>query len=670
MKNSDAIEVRIEDLREQLHHHNHLYYVENRPAINDFDFDQLMQELITLEKEYPEFDDPNSPSQRIGSDINENFKQVVHKYPMLSLGNTYNESEIRDFDTRIRKLISEEFSYVCELKFDGTAIGLTYENGKLLRAITRGDGVRGDDVTKNVKTIKSIPLLLKDNYPIEFEIRGEIFMPKEGFNHLNELRQKKGEQPFANPRNAAAGSIKLLNSSTVAKRPLDCFLYYMVGTDLPSNIHSKNLLTAKEWGFKISPHMKICQSIEEILEFINYWDSERKNLPYDIDGIVIKVNDLTLQKKLGFTAKTPRWAISYKFKAEQASTKLLSIDYQVGRTGAVTPVANLEPVFLAGTTVKRASLHNADIISNLNLHEGDMVTIEKGGEIIPKITSVVIDKRNNYAKPIEFIQHCPECNTPLIRYEGEAAYYCPNASGCPPQIKERITHFIGRKAMNIDGIGNKTIDLLYRKGLIKDIHDLYLLKEDQLINMEGLGAKSATQIVSEIQKSIHVPYTRVLFALGIRFVGETVAKTLTKAIPSIEELMTSSIEELTVIDEIGDKIAQSILTFFSLSSNIELINKLKEVGLQFENAETLDETMKSRKLENLSFVISGKFTTKSRDELKELIESNGGKNLNSVSAKTDYLVAGENMGPAKLAKAEKLEIKIITETEFLNMIGD
>ncbi|MBN2164937.1 MAG: NAD-dependent DNA ligase LigA [Marinilabiliaceae bacterium] len=667
MKNNDAIAAKIDQLRKQLHHHNHLYYVLNKPSISDYEFDQLMNELLRLETEYPQFNDINSPSRRVGSDINENFEQIPHKYPMLSLGNTYNESEIRDFDNRIRKLINSNFQYVCELKFDGAAIGLTYNNGKLVRAVTRGDGDKGDDVTPNVKTIKSIPLILNGNYPDEFEIRGEIFMPRKGFEAYNIERQKKGEDPLANPRNGAAGSLKLLNSALVAQRPLDCYLYYLLGSSLPTNFHSQNLQKAKEWGFKVSEHFKICSSIDEIIEYINYWDKERKNLPYDIDGIVIKVDDIRLQEKLGFTAKSPRWAISYKFKAEQVNTKLLSIDYQVGRTGAITPVANLEPVFLAGTTVKRASLHNSDIIANLGLHKGDTVIIEKGGEIIPKITSVVVDERNDTAEPIAFIKKCPECGTTLIRYEGEAAYYCPNSMYCPPQITERIIHFIGRKAMNIDGLGSKTIELLFKANLIHNVADLYQLNENQLIELEGIAEKSATQIITEIKKSTEIPYARVLFALGIRFVGETVAKKLAKAIPSIEQLQNTSYEELIKVEEIGDKIAQSILSFFNIESNIELINRLKKAGIQFKTT-TSALFPNSQKFSNLSFVISGKFTIKSRDELKELIEINGGKNLSAVSPNTDYLIAGENMGPAKLSKAEKLGIKIINETEFIEMV--
>ena len=668
MNDQEPVGLKIDSLRKQLHHYNYQYYVLNQPVISDYEFDQLMNKLIQLESEHPEFDDPNSPTKRVGSDLSSEFEQVPHVYPMLSLGNTYSESEIRDFDKRVRKLIEGEFNYVCELKYDGTAIGLTYSQGKLVRAVTRGDGVLGDNVTTNVKTIKSIPLVLHGDYPEEFEIRGEIFMPRKGFEEFNNQRIKNGELPFANPRNAAAGSLKMLNSSLVAKRPLDCFLYYLLGPSLPTTSHTQNLEKAKSWGFKIAPYIQVCKTIDEILEFINFWDSERKNLPYDIDGIVIKVDDLNLQDELGFTAKSPRWAISYKFKAEQVSTKLLSVDYQVGRTGAVTPVANLEPVLLAGTTVKRASLHNSDIIANLDLHEGDTVIVEKGGEIIPKIVTVVADKRSVLATPIQFIKDCPECNTRLIRFEGEAAYYCQNSLNCPPQIKGRLEHFIARKAMNIDGLGIETINLLYHSGLVKNVADLYDLKPEQLMVLEGIGEKSATQITHQIKDSTQVPYSRVLFALGIRFVGETVAKTLTKAIPSIDQLKASSYDDLIEVDEIGDKIAKSILNFFEQDYNLDLIEKLKSAGVQFELKPKDSDKTGSDKLKDLSFVISGTFSIKSRDELKELIEQNGGKNLSGVSAKTNYLVAGENMGPSKLAKAEKLGIQIISEQEFLNMI--
>ncbi len=660
---------KIHELRKLLHHHNHQYYVLNEPQISDFEFDQLMQQLIELEKQHPELADPNSPTQRVGSDINKDFEQVKHTYPMLSLGNTYNEGEISDFYTRINKqLIDEAFEIVCELKYDGTAIGLTYENGKLVRAVTRGDGVQGDDVTANVKTIRSIPLSLMGDYPDSLEIRGEIFLPHKGFNALNEARSQAGEAPFANPRNAAAGSLKMQNSALVAKRPLDCFLYYMLGDSLPSNLHSENLEKARTWGFKIPPHMKVCKSIDEVFAFINHWDEERKNLPYDIDGIVLKVNSLEQQRRLGFTAKSPRWAISYKFKAEQGYTKLKSVTFQVGRTGAVTPVANLEPVFLAGTTVQRASLHNADIINSLDLHEGDMVYVEKGGEIIPKIVGVDDSVRENNAPRVEFIKHCPECDTPLIRIEGEAAHYCPNTYNCAPQVKGRIEHFIARKAMNIDGLGIETIDLLYQNGFIHNIADLYALHPMQLSSLERMGDKSANNIIAGLEASKQVNFARVLFALGIRYVGETVAKKLASAFRNIDSLMNATLEQLTEVDEIGERIAQSVLEYFANEQNRELITRLKQIGLQFQLSEE-EQAQHSNALEGLSFVVSGSFSSFSRDELKGLIEKNGGKNLSGVSSKTNYLVAGDKIGPSKLAKAEKLNVNIISEEEFKQLIN-
>ncbi|MCU4155790.1 NAD-dependent DNA ligase LigA [Carboxylicivirga sp. A043] len=658
----------IQELRERLHHHNHQYYVLNEPLISDFEFDQLLNQLIELEKQHPEFDDPNSPTQRVGSDLNKEFEQVKHVYPMLSLGNTYNEGEINDFYTRVSKqLMGTPFEIVCELKYDGTAIGLTYENGKLLRAVTRGDGVQGDDVTTNVKTIRSIPLQLKGDYPDRFEIRGEIFLPHKGFEKLNELRAEAGEAPFANPRNAAAGSLKMQNSAQVAKRPLDCYLYYMLGENLPSNLHSENLNKASEWGFKIPPHIKVCKSIEEVIAFINYWDEERRNLPFDIDGIVLKVNNIEQQRSLGFTAKSPRWAISYKFKAEQGYTKLKEVTFQVGRTGAVTPVANLEPVFLAGTTVQRASLHNADIINTLDLYEGDMVYVEKGGEIIPKIVGVDDSVRDTSANKIVFIHSCPECETPLIRIEGEAAHYCPNAESCPPQVKGRIEHFIARKAMNIDGLGIETIDLLYKNGFVKNVADLYELHPMQLSGLERMGTKSANNILEGLEASKQIIFARVLFALGIRYVGETVAKKLASAFKSIDNLMAATLEQLVEVDEIGERIAQSVVEYFEKEQNVQLIERLKTIGLQFQLSEE-EQSQHSSKLEGLSFVVSGSFASFSRDELKSLIEKNGGKNLSGVSSKTNYLVAGDKIGPSKLAKAEKLKVNIISEEEFKQMI--
>ena len=573
---------RIRNLRQELHHHNHRYYILNQPEITDTEYDEKMDELISLEQANPQYFDPLSPSIRVGSDLNQEFRQVAHVYPMLSLGNTYSEGELRDFCSRVEKLASLPVSYVCELKFDGTAISLTYENGKLIHGITRGDGIVGDDVTQNIKTIKSIPLQLTGNYPPIFEIRGEIFMPRSGFEKMNIERIEAGEMPFANPRNAAAGSLKLQNSSQVAKRPLDCFLYYLLGDRLPTNSHFQNLEEARSWGLKIAPEFKLCHSFEEIWAYINKWDDKRKSLPYDTDGVVVKVDNLQIREELGFTAKSPRWAIAYKFKAEEAYTRLLSVDFQVGRTGAVTPVANLQPVLLAGTTVKRASLHNADIIATLDLHLHDLVAVEKGGEIIPKITGVDISAREVHSQPVVFVDACPECGTPLQRIEGEAAHYCPNSSGCPPQIKGKIEHFISRKAMNIDGLGSETVNLLYEKGLIHNVSDLYRLTENQLAPLERLGEKSAKNIIQGISESKNVPFARVLFALGIRFVGETVAKKLAMAMGNIDKLMLASYEELLAVDEIGDKIASSIISFVADQENIKLLNDLKQFGVKFE----------------------------------------------------------------------------------------
>ncbi|WP_430810070.1 MULTISPECIES: NAD-dependent DNA ligase LigA [unclassified Carboxylicivirga] len=660
---------KIKALREALHHHNHQYYVLNEPLISDYEFDRMMYELIELEKAHPEFMDANSPSQRVGSDINKEFTQVKHAYPMLSLGNTYNEGEIKDFYTRIEKqLPGEDFEIVCELKYDGTAIGLSYENGQLVRAVTRGDGVQGDDVTTNVKTIRSVPLQLKGDYPAKFEIRGEIFLPHAGFQRLNEERSKNGEAPFANPRNAAAGSLKIQNSSLVARRPLDCFLYYMLGDQLPTNRHADNLEQARTWGFKIPPHIKVCRSIEAVFEFINHWDVARKDLPYDIDGIVLKVNNLDQQRRLGFTAKSPRWAISYKFKAEQGYTRLTSVSFQVGRTGAVTPVANLEPVLLAGTTVQRASLHNADIIHSLDLHQEDMVYVEKGGEIIPKIVGVDTAVRQPNAPKITFTKACPECGTTLVRVEGEAAHYCPNIEHCAPQVKGRIEHFISRRAMNIDGLGIETIDLLYKHGFVNDVADLYALHPMQLSGLERMGEKSANNILAGLDASKKVEFARVLFALGIRYVGETVAKKLAASFKNIDTLMNADLEQLVEVDEIGERIAHSVVNYFKLDKNRELIAKLKNIGLQFQLSEE-EQAQHSTLLEGLSFVVSGSFTSFSRDELKGLIEKNGGKNLSGVSSKTNYLVAGDKIGPSKLAKAEKLNVSIISEEQFKAMIN-
>ncbi|MDF1549271.1 MAG: NAD-dependent DNA ligase LigA [Bacteroidales bacterium] len=667
MEKNEA-KILIDKLRVELTYHNHKYYVLAQPEIADYDYDMKMKELQKLEADYPEFYDANSPSLRVGSDRNEEFLQVKHKYDMLSLSNTYNEEELRDFDKRVQKLLNDTTTYVCELKFDGTAIGLTYENGNFVRGVTRGDGVFGDDVSANVRTIKSIPLTLSGNdYPSEFEIRGEIFLPHKVFEQINKQKIAEGDAPMANPRNAAAGTLKMQNSSLVAKRGLDCYLYYMLGENLPSDSHYENLQLAKKWGFKISEHAKKADNIDKVIEYIEYWDKERRNLPYDIDGIVIKVDSLSLQKQLGFTSKSPRWAISYKFKAERVSTKLLSVDYQVGRTGAITPVANLEPVFLAGTTVKRASLHNADQIELLGLKINDQVYVEKGGEIIPKIVGVDEALRDASAQDINYITECPECGTSLVRVEGEAKHYCPNEFGCPPQIKGKIQHFISRKAMNIDGLGEETIDLLFSKGLIKDIAGLYDLKKEQLTPLERMGEKSAENIIKGIEASKNVPFEKVLYALGIRFVGETVAKKLASAFGSLEKLKNATFEELVDVEEIGDRIAQSVIQYFQSEVGKDLVEKLTQIGLQFEMAE--DNIPKSNILEGKSFVISGVFEKYSRDELKDLINNNGGKNTGSLSAKTDFLLAGDKMGPAKLEKAQKLGLKIISEDEFLEMIG-
>jgi DNA ligase (NAD+) len=667
MENS-IIQEKIHTLRKELEYHNHRYYVLASPEISDYDYDMKMKELQELESRYPEFFDPNSPSQRVGSDRNEEFVQVKHKYDMLSLANTYNEGELRDFDSRIKKLINKNFEYVCELKFDGTAIGLTYEKGSFIRAVTRGDGVAGDDVSANVRTIKSIPLKLQGSgFPDDFEIRGEIYLPHKSFEQINKQRLENGEEPMANPRNAAAGTLKMQNSAQVAKRGLDCYLYYLLGPVLPSDSHYQNLEIAKSWGFRVSEHTKKVGNIDEVLAYINHWDTERKNLPFDIDGIVIKVDSFSLQRQLGFTAKSPRWAISYKFKAERQATRLLSIDYQVGRTGAITPVANLEPVQLAGTMVKRASLHNADQIALLDLKINDMVFVEKGGEIIPKIVGVDLDKRGNDAIDIQYVTLCPECNTALLRNDGEAKHYCPNEFGCPPQIKGKIIHFISRKAMNIDGLGEETIEMLFEKGLLSDIAGLYDLRKEQLTPLERMGEKSADNIIKGIEASKEVPFERVLFALGIRFVGETVAKKLASAFKNIEKLSQAGMDELLEVEEIGDKIAESVLNYFSSAYSIHLLEKLKSAGLKFETEES--PAPLSDLLNGKSFVISGVFEKHSRDELKDMIEANGGKNSGSISAKTDYVLAGDKMGPSKLEKAQKLGVKIISEDEFLEMLG-
>ena len=656
---------KIDQLRAELHRHNYNYYVLNAPEISDKEFDDMMRELQDMEREQ----DETSPTMRVGSDLNKNFTQVTHKYPMLSLGNTYSEGEVSDFYDRTQKALNEDFEICAELKYDGTSISLTYENGKLIRAVTRGDGEKGDDVTDNVKTIRTIPLVLYGDYPQLFEIRGEILMPWEVFEELNREKEAREEPLFANPRNAASGTLKLQNSAIVASRKLDAYLYYLLGEELPCDGHYENLQKAAQWGFKISDHMKKCHSLQEVFDYIHYWDTERKNLPVATDGIVLKVNSLKQQKNLGFTAKSPRWAIAYKFQAERALTRLNKVTYQVGRTGAVTPVANLDPVQLSGTIVKRASLHNADIIEGLDLHVGDMVYVEKGGEIIPKITGVDKDARSMMVgEKVKFITHCPECGSKLIRYEGEAAHYCPNETACPPQIKGKIEHFISRKAMNIDGLGPETVDMFYRLGLIKDTADLYKLTVDDIKNLDRMGDKSAENIVKGIAQSKEVPFERALFALGIRFVGETVAKKIAKSFTDIEELENADLERLINIDEIGEKIAQSIISYFANPLNRELIERLKIAGLQFSRKEE-DLSGYTDKLAGQSIVISGVFTHHSRDEYKDLIEKNGGKNVGSISAKTSFILAGENMGPAKLEKAQKLGVQIMSEDEFLALIS-
>lgn len=661
---------RIEKLREELHQHNYNYYVLNAPVISDMEFDFLLRELQDLEQQYPEYKDENSPTMRVGSDLNKNFTQVAHKYPMLSLANTYSEMEVSDFYDRTRRSLNGDFDICCELKYDGTSIALTYENGKLIRAVTRGDGEKGDDVTDNVKTIRSIPLVLYgDNYPQSFEIRGEILMPWSVFESLNKEREAREEPLFANPRNAASGTLKLQNSATVASRKLDAYFYYLLGENLPCDGHYENLQEAKKWGFKVPDTLKKCSSLIEIFEFINYWDVERKNLPVATDGIVLKVNNLLQQRNLGFTAKSPRWAIAYKFQAERALTRLNKVTYQVGRTGAVTPVANLEPVQLSGTVVKRASLHNADIIENLDLHIGDMVFVEKGGEIIPKITGVDVSARSILqGEKVKFISCCPECNTQLIRYEGEAAHYCPNDTGCPPQIKGKIEHFISRRAMNIDGLGPETIDLFYRLGMIKNSADLYTLIVDDIKCLDRMGERSAENIINGINQSKEVPFERVIFALGIRFVGETVAKKLARSFANIQELAQADMERLVSVDEIGGKIAQSIITYFSNEANRDLVQRLTAVGLQMQRSAE-EESSYSDKLAGMSVVISGVFTQHSRDEYKTMIEKHGGKNVGSISAKTSFILAGDNMGPAKLEKAQKLGVRIMNEEEFLSLIS-
>ena len=659
---------RILELRKQLHEHNHNYYVLNSPVISDIDFDMLMRELQDLEAANPDMYDPTSPTLRVGSDITKEFKQVQHKYPMLSLGNTYSKEEVAEFFDRVKRALNEDFEICCELKFDGTSISLTYVDGKLVRAVTRGDGEKGDDVTANVRTIRTVPLVLSGSgYPAEFEIRGEVLMPWDVFERLNVERSNAGEQLFANPRNAASGTLKLQDSSVVAKRSLDAFLYFLLGEELPAEGHYENLEAAKQWGFKISDTTCKCRTLDEVFAFIDRMDAERKNLPFATDGIVLKVNLLRQQKNLGYTAKSPRWAIAYKFQAESAVTRLNEVTYQVGRTGVVTPVANLDPVQLSGTVVKRASLHNADIIEKFDLHIGDMVYVEKGGEIIPKITGVDTAARFMLGEKVTFISKCPECGTPLVRYEGEAAHYCPNDASCPPQIKGKIEHFVSREAMNIDSIGPETIEQLYNYGLIKNIADIYTIQPEDLMFLPRMGEKSALNIVNAANASLQVPFERVLFALGIRFVGATVAKRLARAFGNIDALISASFDELTAVDEIGERIAGAVRAFFAKEDNLQLVEKLRAAGLKFEVGEEMG-VEKSEILKGQSIVISGVFTHHSRDEYKEMIERNGGKNVGSVSKSTSFILMGENMGPSKLEKAQKLGVRLVKEDEFLQML--
>jgi len=667
--NQAEAKAHIERLRREIEEHNNRYYVLNQPIISDFEFDLLMNELQTLEKKYPEFSSPSSPTIKVGSDIAKEFLQYEHRYPMLSLGNTYNSEELRDFDSRLRKSVKGPVEYVCELKFDGASISLTYLNGVMTTALTRGDGSKGDDVSANVKTIKTIPHVVKaPGIPEEFLVRGEILMSRAVFRRLNEEREKEGLNLFANPRNAAAGTLKTLDPAVVASRELDCIFYFLLGEDLPFRTHYENLMQITGWGFSTDSNTKVCSSIAEVIEYINEWEEKREDLPYDTDGVVIKVNSIDQQLEAGYTAKSPRWAIAYKYKAEQALTRLLSVSYQVGRTGTVTPVANLEPVQLAGTTVKRASLHNADQIFLLDLHVDDMVYVEKGGDIIPKIVGVDSQARNEASSRIEFIEKCPECGTELVRNEGEANHYCPDYLHCPPQLKGRIEHFISRKAMDIDGLGEETVDLLFSEGMIRNVADLYDLTAEQLLPLNRMGEKSVARILSSIKGSVDVPYHRVIFALGIRHVGETVAKTLAAEFPSLGQLMSADLETLTSVNEIGPKIAASIISYFADPGNIEIIKRLTSAGLKMTGESGKKSSGGS--LSGMTIVISGVFSKHSRDEYKEIIERNGGRNSSSISGSTSFILAGDNMGPSKREKAEKLGIKIISEDEFLNMTGE
>ncbi len=660
------IKARLDFLRKELAEHNHSYYVLDTSTISDFEFDKLLKELVKLEDENPEFFDSTSPTQRVGGRVTDGFKTVAHKYRMLSLGNTYSEEDLYDFDRRLHKLTDYEIEYVCELKYDGVSISLTYENGDLTQALTRGDGTQGDDVTANVRTIKSIPLKLKGDYPSNFEIRGEIFIPVKGLEKMNKLRNEEGLEPYKNPRNTASGSLKLLDANEVSNRPLDCYLYYLLGDNLPTDNHYENLQKAKEWGFKIPNEISKYNSIDDVLKFTERWDKKRHDLPYEIDGIVIKVNDINLQEEMGFTAKSPRWAISYKFKALQVSTKLIEITYQVGRTGAITPVANLEPVQLAGTTVKRASLHNADYIAKLDIREGDKVYVEKGGEIIPKVVGVKLNDRDLFSQITEYIANCPSCNTELVRKEGDAKHYCPNSESCPTQIKGKFEHFISRKAMDIDGLGGETIELLINEGLIKEISDLYHLKKEDLLPLERMAEKSVDNLLIGLEQSKLISFERVLFGLGVRFVGETVAKVLAKHFKTIDNIINTDIETLIAVDEIGEKIAESVLNYFSNKENLKRLNNLKESGLQFVS--TIEDTTKSSNLNGMKIVVSGVFNQNSRVEYKKMIEEHGGKNVSSISKNTTFILAGKNIGPSKKQKAEDLKIPLINEFEFLSKI--
>lgn len=662
-----SIEAEIQSLRNELREHNYNYYVLDNPTIADFEFDMKLKQLQDLEAKYPEFYDPNSPTLRVGGEITKNFETVAHQHRMYSLDNSYSKDDLLDWEKRIEKIIDGTVEFVCELKYDGASISLTYENGSLVRAVTRGDGTQGDDVTANVKTIKSVPLQLKGDYPEKFDIRGEIVLPFEGFHKMNEERLEAGEEPYRNPRNTASGSLKLQDSAEVAKRPLDCLLYSIIGRNLGFSTQFESLDKARQMGFKVPEAAKLARSVDEVLEFVDYWDVHRHNLPYETDGVVIKVNSLQQQEELGYTAKAPRWAMAYKFKAEQVSTRLNEITYQVGRTGAITPVANLEPVELAGTTVKRASLHNADQIEKLDIREGDEVYVEKGGEIIPKIIAVDLSQRPENSKPTQYITHCPECQTELVRQEGDAKHYCPNYNGCNPQIIGRIQHYISRKAMDIEGLGGETVALLVNEGLISNYSDLYALTKEDVLPLERMAEKSAENLINGIEASKQVPFERVLFALGIRYVGETVAKKLARHYKSIDAIAQASNGDLVAVDEIGERIAQSVIEFFSSEENMNFINKLKANGLQLElSAEKLAN--QTDKLKGLSIVVSGVFETVSRTELKKLIEDNGGKVSSSISSKTNYLVAGDKMGPSKRTKAESLHIPIVSESEFLLLV--